>query len=102
MKTVEELAKEYCDINGYNGYYTRLNLLNAYKDGYNKAKEWIELTDDTSLKEGLYLCKWESGNKNEYPDEIKVRFWSINFNCAYFVDEDCEYDENITHYRFID
>lgn len=99
MKTVEELAQEYCNGLLVMQYPTDI-AANGFIAGYNKAKEWISLEDELPEKEGEYLCRWLATNP-EYTETKICSFVYYDTSCSW-VDKDGDCDENITHWRYID
>lgn len=101
MRNVEELAEKHLSCNYGELYpYDKKTAKECFIDGYNKAKEWIKFTDKNILQEGTYLCKWE-GAKPEWT-EVKLLFWAIGEDGGDWIDINGDYDENVTHYKYID
>lgn len=86
MKTAKELAKEYCDEKGYNGYYTRNNLIHAYIDGYNKANEWMHIKDMEPNSDKNYISRYPSRHGDDFD-------WYYEVN---------DMSKETTHWRYVD
>ena len=68
MKTIEELAEEYCVKNIPNLKDMHLTISTAYEAGFEKSQEWIMEELDKTLKALRVFQKWRRGANIEMPN----------------------------------
>ena len=101
MKTIEELAEEYCVKNIPNLKDMHLTISTAFEAGFEKSQEWISVDDELPKAEEVVLVRYKTAKKQEkYGIGRLDAILKILGKVSFIVEGSC--NRNVTHWRPIE